>query len=142
MRIGELASRANVNIETLRYYERRGLLTAPDRLASGYRVYDPGAVQRVRFIRRAQELGFTLHEIDDLLALWSDSAAVGDGGCGTACNAVEGRAQAALDRIDGKLRDLTRMRRGLSHYVAACHRHQPLETCPLLTELGGPEEPE
>lgn len=140
MRIGELAARANVNIETLRFYERRGLLSAPARLPSGYRAYDPGVVQRVRFIRRAQELGFTLREIDDLLALWSDSASMGDGGSGDACEAVEARAQAALERIDGKLRDLTRMRRGLSHYVAACHFHHPLEICPLLTELGGPEE--
>ena len=63
MRIGELATETDVNIQTLRYYERRGLLAAPDRLASGYRAYGPGAVQRVRFVRRAQELGFTLQEI-------------------------------------------------------------------------------
>lgn len=88
MRIGELAAEAGVNIQTLRYYERRGLLSFPERLASGYRIYDTDAVRRVRFIRRAQELGFTLQEIGDLLMLWSDSA--------QSCQAVEGRARAAL----------------------------------------------
>jgi Hg(II)-responsive transcriptional regulator len=132
MRIGELAARADVNIETLRYYERRGLLPAPARAASGYRAYAPDTVQRVRFIRRAQELGFTLHEIQDLLALWRDSA--------DACNAVERRAGTALERIDGKIADLQRMRRGLGHYVAACQRHDPLDSCPLLRELGGTEK--
>ncbi|MGI8548047.1 MAG: MerR family DNA-binding protein [Gemmatimonadaceae bacterium] len=131
MRIGKLATEANVNIQTLRYYERRGLLPGPERLASGYRVYGPEAVQRVRFVRRAQELGFTLHEIADLLALWSDSA--------KSCHAVEGRARAALERIDGKIRDLQRMRRGLGQYVTACEQRSALDECPLLRVLGGQE---
>ncbi len=130
MRIGELASQADVNIQTLRYYERRGLLDAPERLASGYRVYDTSAVQQVRFIRRAQELGFTLQEIADLLTLWRDSA--------ESCQAVEGRASAALDRIDYKMRDLKRMRRGLAQYVTACQRRDSLNERPLLKELGRP----
>jgi DNA-binding transcriptional MerR regulator len=137
MRIGELAAQANVNVETLRYYQRRGLLAIPGRRASGYRAYDAAAVQRVRFIRRAQQLGFTLHEIDGLLALWTDSADADD----DACEAVEARARIALERIDGKIRDLTTMRRGLNHHIAACHRHHPLDTCPLLAEIGGLEAP-
>ena len=132
MRIGELAMEAGVNIQTLRYYERRGLLSAPERLASGYRVYGPESVRRVRFIRRAQELGFTLQEIGDLLTLWSDSA--------KSCQAVEGRARAALDRTDQKIAGLRRMRRGLSQYVAACKQRPALDDCPLLRVLGEPED--
>jgi DNA-binding transcriptional MerR regulator len=112
MRIGQLAAEANVNIQTLRYYERRGLLSPPERLASRYRVYSQSAVQRVRFIRRAQELGFTLQEIGDLLTLWSDSA--------RSCEAVE--------------------RRGLGRYVAECQHRPGLEGCPLLAALGGPAD--
>lgn len=130
MRIGELATQAGVGVQTLRYYERRGLLSQPERLVSGYRAYDATAVQQVRFIRRAQELGFTLQEIRDLLALWSDSA--------ESCHAVEGRASAALGRIDDKIQDLKRMRGGLAQYVAACQRRRSLDECPLLQALGGP----
>jgi DNA-binding transcriptional MerR regulator len=74
VRIGELASRTNVAIDTLRYYEKRGLLEEPERSAAGYRAYGPETVRRIRFIRRAQELGFTLQEIADLLTFWTDSA--------------------------------------------------------------------
>lgn len=132
MRIGELAAAAEVNIQTLRYYERRGLLSSPQRLASGYRVYDADAIRRVRFIRRAQELGFTLQDIDDLLGLWTDSAVT--------CGAVEERARLALDRIDRKIEDLKHMRRGLSQYATACHNRSTLGDCPLLDALGGADE--
>lgn len=132
MRIGNLAAQAHVNIQTLRYYERRGLLSAPERLASGYRVYGPDALQRVRFVKRAQELGFTLQEIGDLLMLRKDSA--------RSCRAVEERARDALERIEKKIADLRRMRRGLSLYVAACEQQPALDECPLLRVLGGPED--
>ena len=132
MRIGELAARADVNIDTIRYYERRGLLEPPERLASGYRVYDADAVRRVSFIRRAQAVGFTLHEIEDLLALWNDSA--------DSCQAVEERARVARERIDAKIRDLSRMRRALDQYVAACQHRPSLDACPLLPERGGSEQ--
>ncbi len=132
MRIGELAARADVNIDTIRYYERRGLLEPPERLVSGYRVYDADAVRRVSFIRRAQAVGFTLHEIEDLLALWNDSA--------DSCQAVEERARVARERIDAKIRDLSRMRRALDQYVSACQHRPALDACPLLQELGGSEQ--
>ena len=132
MRIGELATHACVHIQTLRYYERRGLLLAPARLASGYRVYGPEALQRVRFVKRAQELGFTLQEIGDLLKLWKESA--------KSCRAVELRARDTLGRIEKKIADLKRMRRGLGRYVAACEMRPSLDECPLLKVLGGPEE--
>lgn len=128
MRIGELAGRAQVNIQTLRYYERRGLLPASGRLPSGYRRYDQEAVKRVRFIRRAQALGFTLQEVGDLLGLWPDSI--------TSCGAAEKRARLALARIDQKLNDLERFRRALAPYVVACRRRSSLARCPLLAALG------
>ena len=132
MRIGELASQTNVAIDTLRYYEKRGLLEEPDRSPAGYRSYRPETVRRVRFIRRAQELGFTLHEIADLLTYWEDSA--------TACGRVEGRATATLQRIDQKIEDLERMRSALAQYVTACRTRESLSECPLLASLAWAEE--
>ena len=132
MRIGEIAAEAEVNIQTLRYYERRGLLEAPVRRASGYREYGSDDVQRVRFIRRAQDLGFTLQEIGDLLALQVQAA--------KSCGVVERRASATLARIDTKVADLKRMRTALAKYVNACRDQQSLESCPLLTALGGAEK--
>ncbi len=134
MRIGELATEAGVNAQTLRYYERRGLLRAARRAASGFREYDRKATRQVRFIRRAQDLGFTLEEIRDLLALWSDSA--------KSCSAVEKRASTTLKRIDGKIADLHQMREGLSQYVSACRNRSSLQQCPLLEELGDFNDPE
>jgi DNA-binding transcriptional MerR regulator len=129
MRIGELAARADVSTQTLRYYERRGLLGEHVRTPSGYRSYQANAVRQVRFIRRAQDLGFTLDEIGDLLRMWTDSA--------TSCRAVESRASDTLERIDGKIADLQQMREALAKYVSACRNRMALEQCPLLEELGG-----
>jgi DNA-binding transcriptional MerR regulator len=127
MRIGELALQAGVNPQTLRYYERRGLLEAERGATSGFREYLPDAVRQVRFIRRAQDLGFTLEEIRDLLVLWPDSA--------TSCPTVRARARATLERIDGKLADLREMRGALAKYVAACQNRAGSEACPLLEDL-------
>ena len=131
MRIGELASQANVAIETLRYYERRGLLQEPERSAAGYRAYRPETVRRVRFIRRAQQLGFTLREIADLLDFWEDAA--------RSCGRVEARATATLERIDEKIRDLESIRSALAQYVNACRTRGSLSECPLLATLGSAE---
>lgn len=128
MQIGEVAKQTGVSAQTLRYYERRGLLDQKRRTSSGYREYGANAVRQVRFIRRAQDLGFTLDEIGDLLALWSDSV--------RSCTAVERRATTTLDRIDAKIADLRRMRDGLSKYVTACRSRASLEQCPLLEGLG------
>lgn len=127
MRIGEIAAEAAVNVQTLRYYERVGLLPTPDRRASGYRNYDLQTVRRVRFIKRAQELGFTLAEIGDLLALRDQSE--------TACAQVETRASSTLHRIAEKIHDLESMRAALSEYVLACRSRRPLGECPLLRAL-------
>ncbi len=128
MRIGEVATRAEVTIETLRYYERIGLLPAASRQPSGYRDYDVDALMRVRFIRSAQDLGFTLQEIGALLGFRAQT--------GKSCAAVERRATKTLERIDCKIRDLRRMRSALSRYVNACRNKHPLEECPILAGLG------
>lgn len=127
MRIGEVAVEAAVNTQTLRYYERVGLLPRPARRASGYRRYDADTVRRVRFIKRAQELGFTLAEIGDLLGFRERSE--------SACAQVEARAAATLERIAEKIRDLEAVRSALAVYVRNCQRRKPLDDCPLLRAL-------
>jgi MerR family transcriptional regulator, copper efflux regulator len=128
MRIGELATRAGVKAQTLRYYERRGLLDPARRATSGFREYEANALRQVRFIRRAQDLGFTLEEIRDLLGLWGDSS--------KSCSAVEKRASVTLDRIEEKIADLRQMSEALSKYVSACRNSAALQQCPLLAQLG------
>ena len=127
MKIGELAKRAGVNIDTVRYYERQSLLPAPKRMASGYRHYDPGDVARLRFIRRAKALGFTLIEIRDLLKLSDhrddDMAEL---------KAVAGERLAG---VESKLAELTRIRDGLKTLVDACPGHGALAQCPILHAL-------
>ncbi|MEP6633786.1 MAG: heavy metal-responsive transcriptional regulator [Luteimonas sp.] len=127
MKIGELAQKAEVNIDTVRYYERQGLLPAPQRLRSGYRQYAPGDVSRLRFVRRAKALGFTLLEIRDLLELSShrdqDMAS------------MKAAARKKLDDVEVKLSELTRIRDGLKVLVTSCPGHGELEHCPILTAL-------
>jgi Hg(II)-responsive transcriptional regulator len=129
--IGRLARRAGVNVETVRYYERRGLLPEPPRTEAGYRQYGPQALRRIRFIKRAQALGFTLEEIGDLLEL--RVAPISN------CDAVEHRAKRAIARIDSKVAELDRMRSALSRLVEACRDNRPTEECPLLDALEGDE---
>src|SRR5947209_4627794 len=110
--IGQLATRAGVGVETIRFYEREGLLAEPERLASGYRQYPPEAVDRVRFIRRAQRLGFTLKDAKELLNLRDDpDASRAD---------VRERAVAKLADIEARIRELEGMRADLGRLVAAC----------------------
>lgn len=131
MKIGELAQRAGVGIDTVRYYEREGLLPRPARLASGYRRYDPPDVARLRFVRRAKALGFTLVEIRDLLAL-SGRREDDMGG-------LKAAATEKLADVEAKLAELTRIRDGLQALVASCPGHGALARCPILTALA--EEP-
>lgn len=129
MRIGELARRAGVNIQTVRYYERRGLLHDPRRRSAGYREYTDATLERLRFIKRAKELGFTLSEIGELLALRLDP--------GTTAAEVKGRAKEKIVEIEGKLRDLERIRHALSHLAGQCRGGRgPVGECPLLEALG------
>lgn len=131
LRISELARHAGVNIETVRYYERRGLIPAPPRTRSGYRQYAPTSVRRIVFIKRAQTLGFTLDEIGALLALRVTRD--------TRCDAVAGQAEHAMARIDVKVRSLSRMRAALTSLIQQCREHHPTDECPILEALDGEE---
>lgn len=127
LRIGQLAKQAEVNIETIRYYERRHLIPEPPRLASGYRQYSPDYVVRIRFIKRAQELGFSLTEIAALLALRINSE--------TVCNEVQKQAELKIADIETKIQMLQRMKTVLSDLVEACRENQLTNECPILTAL-------
>ena len=133
MTIGALARIAGVGIDTVRFYEREGLLPPPARRASGYRQYTAATAQRLRFIRRAKELGFSLDEIRDLLALSADRERGVQG--------VRQRAEARAAEVERRIRELRRMQRGLQHLIAACPGHGPLESCPILAALGDKEIP-
>jgi Hg(II)-responsive transcriptional regulator len=128
--ISEVASAAGVNVQTLRYYERRGILEEPRRTPAGYRQYDPEDVKKVQFIKRAQDLGFTLEEVRELLGL-----RVLDGGDGAACADVEDRARAKLTDVDRRIRQLNHLRDVLTELIEACERRQPTEECPILDAL-------
>lgn len=127
MKIGELAKRCDVNIDTIRYYERQGLMPAPDRLASGYRQYETVDIARLRFVRRSKALGFTLEEIRELLAL-SDH---GDDDMGE----LKAAAVAKLADIQIRLVELARIRDGLQTLIDACPGHGALAQCPILNAL-------
>lgn len=130
--IGRLARDAGVNHETVRYYERRGLLPRPTRNRAGYRQYLPETVQRLRFIKRAQGVGFTLEEIEDLLALRVQR--------GRGCDAVEREARGVIARVESRIAELERMRTALEKLVAACRQRRATEECPILEALEEPEE--
>jgi MerR family copper efflux transcriptional regulator len=127
--IGALARRAGVGIDTIRYYERENLLPKPVRRASGYRDYGAETIARLRFIRRAKDLGFTLEEIRELLALSTDRE--------RGVQNVKRRAEARLGDVEQRIRELQRMRRGLKQLIDACPGEGALEHCPILRALGG-----
>ncbi|MGH8122857.1 MAG: heavy metal-responsive transcriptional regulator [Rudaea sp.] len=127
--IGSAARRAGVGIDTIRYYEREGLLPPPQRRASGYRDYDATSVERLRFIRRAKDLGFTLQEVRELLALSHDRE--------RGVHDVKRRAELRLAEIEHRIGELQRVKRGLKQLIAACPGHGPLQHCPILKALGG-----
>lgn len=127
--IGTLAKRAGVGIDTVRYYERAGLLAPSRRLASGYRRYTSLELARLRFIRRAQALGFTLNEVRDLLALSAKRDVA----------RVKRSAQSKLEDVDKKILALQKIREGLATLVAACPGHGRAADCPILQALGGEE---
>jgi Hg(II)-responsive transcriptional regulator len=134
MTIGRLAKTAGVNIDTVRYYERNGLLPVPSRRESGYREYAPADLDRLLFIRRAKELGFTLAEIAELLSLTSER--------GTDMRGVKRKAEERLRQVEFKIRELQRVKRGLKALVAACPGHGELDRCPIMAALAGRAERE
>ena len=127
LKIGEVARQAGVNLQTNHYYERRGLLPKPPRTQSNYRAYPEDAVLRVRFIKCAQELGFTLKEIKELLSLRAAPR--------TRCADVRNRAEAKVQGIDDKVRTLQAMRRALTRLIGECSGKGPVTQCPILEAL-------
>lgn len=127
--IGAIALQAGIGIDTIRYYERAGLLPEPRRRASGYRDYGPDTVERLRFIRRAKDLGFTLDEIRELLALSNDRE--------RGVESVKRRAETRLGEVERRIRELQRVKRGLRQLIDACPGRGALEQCPILRALGG-----
>jgi Hg(II)-responsive transcriptional regulator len=126
--IGKLASAADVGVDTVRFYERAGLLKKPPRSASGYRLYDLADAQRLRFIRRSKTLGFSLDEIVELLKL-------NDGGGRR--SAVRALARRRLAEIEQRLVELSRMRETLRGLVHKCHGDGSLEGCPIIETMLG-----
>ena len=126
--IGALAKNAGVAIDTIRYYEREGLLAEPPRRASGYRAYPDTAVVQLRFIRRAKTLGFSLADISELLT-FSRRRDVA---------AVKRAAQARLDDVEQRIAELRRVRKGLRKLIDDCPGRGDAQACPILAALGGP----
>ena len=127
--ISRLAKSSGVGIDTVRYYERNGLLPEPPRRASGYRAYRDEDVQRLRFIRRAKQLGFSLEEIRGLLELSQQNEQGVPG--------VHATAAARLAELDARIEELERVRNGLRQLVQACPGHGTPHECPILKALTG-----
>lgn len=132
LRVGEVARRAGVRVQTIHFYERRGLLPKPSRTTSNYRAYPEGAVLRVLFVKRAQELGFTLREIEELLSLRAAP--------GTRCADVRARAEAKVRDIDARLHLLQAMRKALTKLIGECSGERPVTQCPILEALDSEDE--
>jgi MerR family mercuric resistance operon transcriptional regulator len=127
LKIGEVAELGGVNLQTIRYYERERLLPEPPRLASGYRTFPESAVRRVRFIKRAQELGFSLPEIRELLSLREDADA--------GAEEMRERTRAKVANIEEKIHTLQAMRDALNALAESCPGCGPLSECPILDAL-------
>jgi MerR family mercuric resistance operon transcriptional regulator len=125
--MGEVAKQAGVHRETIRYYERIGLLRRPLRTGSGYRLYPPEAVTRAQFIKQAQELGFSLKEISELLSLRVDPD--------TNCGQIRKRAEAKIADIEEKIQALRKMKQALTKLMVACSGQGPTSECPILEAL-------
>ena len=125
--IGQLAQRAQVNVETIRYYERRGLISQPSRPISGYRQYSRDAIASIQFIKHAKELGFSLKEISELLSLRVDPD--------TTCSDVKRRADVKIEEIGRKINMLKKMKKTLVKISAACKGGVPTSECPIIEAL-------
>lgn len=124
--IGQVARASGVSVETIRYYERAGLLPEPARSAGGYRLFPDGTVARLHFIQRAKRLGFTLDEVQRLLSLADNRAASSE---------VRTLAAEKLDGIDARLRDLQKMHDALSSLIADCDGKGSTAACPIIQAL-------
>jgi MerR family mercuric resistance operon transcriptional regulator len=131
--IGDVAAQASVHVETLRYYERRGLVAKPPRSTANYRLYPEDTVRRLRFIKHAQQLGFSLKEIKELLSLRAAPRA--------RCADVRERAEAKIKDINAKIVALQAMKKALTKLVAECSGRGPITECPILESLDAEEQP-
>ncbi len=127
LKVGEVARKAGVNLQTVHYYEKRGLLGKPPRSISNYRLYPSDAVLRIRFIKRAQELGFTLKEIKELLSLRAAPR--------TRCASVRKRAKVKVHEIEDKVCTLQAMLKALSKLISECSGEGPVTQCPILEAM-------
>ena len=127
MTIGQVAKAAGVGVETIRFYERKKLIPQPKRSTTGYRAYDQQIAQRVRFIRRAQELGFSLAEVQQLLELRLDPR--------RSCSEVKAEAETKIESIDSKIAELRRMRKALRALAGSCSGEGPTSACPILDSI-------
>ena len=124
-----MAKGAGVGVETVRFYEREGLLPEPPRRSSGYRQYSPEELRRLQFIRRTKELGFSLEEIRELLELRVDPR--------TSCGEIKHRAEAKMADMDRKLAELQRMKKALGRLASSCSGKGPTSACPILDAMEG-----
>ena len=127
--IGQVARAADMGVETVRFYERQGVIAPPPRTGSGYRQYAADAVDRLKFVRRAQRLGFTLREVKELLALGADPD--------TDRADIRAKTQAKIDDVREKIHDLNRMLKQLVRLRDSCRGTGPAAGCPILTALNG-----
>lgn len=130
--IGKVAHDGGVTVDTLRYYEREGLIPAPDRGVNGYRRFSPDTIKRVRFIKRAQDVGFTHKDIKELLSLRADPKA--------SCRDVRNRATQKLRDIEAKIAILERMKSVLATWVEECPSRGPVAVCPIIDALESDED--
>jgi MerR family mercuric resistance operon transcriptional regulator len=131
-KIGEVARRARVNKETVRYYEKRGLIPTPDRRYSGYRIFTQRHIDQIKFIKRAQELGFTLSEIKELLELRLNEE--------TSCSGISKEARKKCEDVTEKIEDLQRIKKTLVDLINSCSGSGPKGDCPILKALEGRNE--
>jgi len=125
--IGQVAKRTGITVEAVRYYEKQGLIDAPVRSVSGYRQYPENTVRRVKFIQHAKQVGFTLNDIGELLALRREP--------GTSCTDIKLRASQKIEEVDKKINDLTQIRDALGRMILKCSGRGALSQCPILEEL-------
>ncbi len=127
LNIGQVAKRTGVTVETLRFYEKQGLIATSQRSDGGYRQYSSDTVKRLRFIQHAKDVGFTLKDIAELLALRQEP--------GTSCADIKLRATQKIEEVDRKIQDLKRIREALARMILKCRGRGALRECPILEEL-------